>query len=133
MSEQKAHIGELFRAKQEIWSPTYMASSGIWNREKNLKISAFTQKRLLKIPYFQLQFTFDIILYWFQVHRMVARQSYILQNVTPDISSTYLAPYIFIITFFTVFPMLYFISPHKKLFNGSNWMALIKFNSWFPS
>ena len=41
---------------------------------------------------------------------IVFRQSYTLQSVPPDISSTYLAPHIVIPILLTVFPMLYFIS-----------------------
>ena len=35
---------------------------------------------------FQLQFTFNIILYSFQMHSIVVRQSYTLQSGPPDIS-----------------------------------------------
>lgn len=41
----------------------------------------------------QLQFTFNIILFWVQVYSMVVRQTYTLQSVPPNISSTHLAPF----------------------------------------
>ena len=49
-----------------------------------------------KYIYFQLHFTFNIILYKFQVCSIVVRQPHALQNDAPDTSSTHLAPYIVI-------------------------------------
>ena len=61
--------------------------------------------------FFQLKFTFSIILYQLQVHGIVVRKSYTLQSASPpDISSTQLAPYIVITILLTIFPMLYFTS-----------------------
>ena len=50
---------------------------------------------LVSFPFFQLQFTFNIILYWFQVYSIVERQSY-FTKCSPDISSTHLAQYMVI-------------------------------------
>ena len=47
----------------------------------------------------------------FQVSSIVVRQSYTLQSVHPNISSTHLTPYIVITILLTIFPMLYLTSP----------------------
>ena len=57
---------------------------------------------------FYLQFTFNIILYWFQVYSILVRQSYSLQCVLPAISSTHLTTYIVTTILLTMFPMLCF-------------------------
>ena len=59
---------------------------------------------------FQLQFTFNIILYEFQVYSIVVRQSYTLPSVPPNISSTLLVPYMVITVLLTIFLMLCFTS-----------------------
>lgn len=58
---------------------------------------------------FQLQCTFNIPLYWFQVYRTVVRPSPIY-TVSPDISSTRLAPTVIAILL-TRFPVLHSASP----------------------
>ena len=65
----------------------------------------------LLFNFFQLQFTFNIILYQFQVYSIVVRQSYTFQSGPLDISSNYLALYLISTILLTIFPMLYFISP----------------------
>ena len=61
---------------------------------------------------FQLQLTFNTILYWFQVYSIVVRQSYTLQSGPPHISSIHLALYLVITILLTIFPMgMYFTSP----------------------
>ena len=55
--------------------------------------------------FFQLQFTFNIIL----VYSIVVRQSYTLQSVPSDISSTHLS-YLVITILLTIFPVLNFTS-----------------------
>ena len=63
----------------------------------------FYFKKLLKS-----QYTFNIVVYQFQVYSIVVRQSYTLQNALPDISRTQLAPYIVITVLPTILPMLYY-------------------------
>ena len=65
----------------------------------------------LLFNFFQLQFTFNIILYQFQVYSIVVRQSYTFQSGPLDISSNYLALYLISTILLTIFPMLYFTSP----------------------
>ena len=61
--------------------------------------------------FLQCKFIFNIILCMFQVSSIVVRQSYTLQSVHPNISSTHLTPYIVITILLTIFPMLYLTSP----------------------
>ena len=48
---------------------------------------------ILVYYFFQLQFTFNIILYWFQVDSLTIRQLYTLYSVPLNISSTHPVPY----------------------------------------
>ena len=76
-----------------------------------LKLKCWLCQNLFKREFFfQLQFIFNIILCKFQVNSIGVRQSYALQSVPPDISSTQLAPYIVIMVSLTTFLMLYFTS-----------------------
>lgn len=49
------------------------------------------------------KFMFSLILYWFQVYRVVVRQSHTLQSVPPNISGTHLASYIVSTISLTIF------------------------------
>ena len=65
----------------------------------------------LLLKHLFLQFTFNFILYWFQVYSLVVRQSYTLHSVSINISSAHPALHIIITILLTVFPMLYW-HPH---------------------
>ena len=62
--------------------------------------------------YFKLQFTFNIILYYFPVYSIVVRELYNLWSDTPNNSTTHLAPYVVITILSTILPILYSASPN---------------------
>ena len=55
---------------------------------------------------FQLQFTFNIVLYQFQMYRIVIQKSCTLQSGPPDVTSTHLALFIVIMILLTIFLIL---------------------------
>ena len=87
-----------------------------WNSPQNCVRRYFRGRSLeLSLGFFnfifQLQFTFSIILYWFQVYSTVIRHSYTLQSAAPDVSSTHLTSNIVIKMLLAIFSMLCFTSP----------------------
>ena len=70
----------------------------------------FSERSLISIFIFQLQFNFNITLYWFQVSSIVVTQSHIFQSGPPNISSPHLTPYVVITILWTIFPVLRFTS-----------------------
>ena len=61
--------------------------------------------------FIQLEFTFNIIMYYFYVCSIAIRQSYSLQSSPPSISGTYLAAHIVSTTLLTIFPVLWLLCP----------------------
>ena len=61
--------------------------------------------------FFQFQFTFNIILCWFQVYSVVVRRACALQSGPPGISSPHLAPGLGTTVLLTISPLLPFTSP----------------------
>ena len=60
------------------------------------------------LHFLKLQFTFNNILYWFQMNSIVPRQSSAFQSVPPDTPSTHQARYLVTTTLLTLFPVLCF-------------------------
>ena len=80
----------------------------MWN-QSNLGMSFLTQRQLLLLPFYKLQFTFSIILYYFQMYSIAIRPSSTLQS-TPPIFQVSVWPHMWLLWYYWLYSACFLLN-----------------------